>query len=370
MDLHKLELLLNRGESPKVDFKAEFHLKNEHEKKELARDIIALANTKGGRGYLIYGVADKTKEILGIEPKLFKEETIVQVINTRVYPPIPVGVETIVVEDKTVVVIVVFKSELKPHQMIQNGAFYVRRGTTTDVARREELASMFQEKGLFSYERILMHRLGLEVLDMNKVARFFGDKLLVLEAVGIIGQYNDDWHPTYGGLLLFGHKPQDFLSHTYLKMITEDEIVVIDGSIHTMMEQAETFCRFHCKDQEYPIEGLLEAIMNALIHRDYLDTSSGITFTVDERYITVNNPGSLVPGNKLYKNKVNENPRRRNPWLYQRALLMDDDKRVYKYGLGIDRINNMFEHYGHVKYVNLDSKNLFKVVLPSWYKEK
>jgi predicted HTH transcriptional regulator len=68
---------------------------------------------------------------------------------------------------KVLVVIVIYKSDLKPHQMIQNGAFYIRRGSTTDVARREELAKMFQENGLFSYEKVLLHKVPLEALNMK-----------------------------------------------------------------------------------------------------------------------------------------------------------------------------------------------------------
>jgi len=366
MNTNKLEALLNRGENPKIDFKAEFHLVTELHKRELARDVIALANTKGGRGYIIYGVEDKTKKVLGIEPSSFKEETIVQVINTRAYPPIPIIVETVEYNHLMVVVIVVYKSDLRPHQMIQNGAFYIRRGSTTDVARREELASMFQENGLFSYEKTLMYQVPFEELDIGKVHEVFGENKLILEAVGVIGQYNDEWHPTIGGLLLFGKKPQNYLPHTYIRLIIDGEFTTITGSIPSMINQVEVFLRFHSKDVDYPIEGLIEAVVNAVIHRDYLDISMGITVEVDHKHITVTNPGSLVPGNKLYNNKINDDPRRRNAWLYQRALLMDEDKRIYKYGLGVKEIDKAFVDYGPVKYVNLDKKNLFKVILPTW----
>lgn len=368
MNINKLESLLHRGESSKIDFKAEMHLKTEQDKKEFARDIIALANTKGGRGYLIFGVEDKTKKILGVDPRLFHEEKMTQIVNTRSYPPIPIRVEKLSYHGKMLVVIVVYRSELKPHQMIQNGAFYIRRGSTTDVARREELASMFQENGLFSYERTLFHRLPLDVLDMQAVQEMFGENKLILEALGIIGQYSEMWHPTYGGLLLFGKKPQDFLPHTFIKIVNDHEITTISGSISSMLTQVETYVRFRCGDATYPIEGLMEAVANALIHRDYMDVSAGITIEIDHRHVTVTNPGSLLPGNKLYDQKhISENPRRRNPWLYQRALLIDEDQRIYKYGLGIEKINHAFESYGEVKYVNLDSKNLFKVVLPIWH---
>ena len=35
-------------------------------KKELAKDICAIANSRGGRGYIVIGVEDKTKRIIGI----------------------------------------------------------------------------------------------------------------------------------------------------------------------------------------------------------------------------------------------------------------------------------------------------------------
>jgi predicted HTH transcriptional regulator len=166
--------------------------------------------------------------------------------------------------------------------------------------------------------------------------------------------------------LLLGENPQDYLPHTYIIINIDGINTIIHGSITTMLEKVEDFCNLHCKDKQYPIEGLLEAVANAIIHRDYLDLSSGISIDIDERHVTVTNPGSLVPGNKLFKNMINENPKRRNPWLYQRALLMDEDKRIYKYGLGMEKISNLFAEYGEVKYVNLDSRNLFKAVLPTW----
>ena len=63
MDADRIKQLLRREENPKLDFKATLHLKTEGEKKELTRDVIAIANSRGGRGYILFGIEDKTKKL-------------------------------------------------------------------------------------------------------------------------------------------------------------------------------------------------------------------------------------------------------------------------------------------------------------------
>ncbi len=124
-------------------------------KKELAKDIIAIANSQGGRGHLIIGVEDKTKKIIGVTPGTYDEERIQQVLTLRCDPPVNIRVEYLEHEEKHVCVITIFRSYKKPHQMLQTGAFYVRRGSTTDVARRDEIASMLQRVGLSTTSKCL-----------------------------------------------------------------------------------------------------------------------------------------------------------------------------------------------------------------------
>jgi len=95
LDKNKLMKLLRQEEGPKLDFKAALHLTTESEKKELTKDVIAMANSRGGRGYIIFGVEDKTKKILGIDSVDFKEEQIQQIIYNRCDPPVPISVDFI-----------------------------------------------------------------------------------------------------------------------------------------------------------------------------------------------------------------------------------------------------------------------------------
>ena len=107
MDIQRLKQLLSRDEDEKLDFKAKLNLTTESEKKELVKDVIAIANSRGGRGYILYGVEDKTKRILGICAHDFQEEQIQQIIYNRTDPPVPVSVDTVEYKDKTVAVLTI-----------------------------------------------------------------------------------------------------------------------------------------------------------------------------------------------------------------------------------------------------------------------
>ena len=173
MDADRIKQLLRREEGPKLDFKATLHLNTEGEKKELTKDVIAIANSRGGRGYILFGVEDKTKKLLGIEPGEFHEEQIQQIIYSRSDPPVPVTVEFQEYQGVMLAVLTIFKSPHKPHQMLQNGAFYVRRGSTTDVARRSEIAGMLQESGLLTYETVPLPNARMEDLDQELMQIYF-----------------------------------------------------------------------------------------------------------------------------------------------------------------------------------------------------
>ena len=173
MDTQRLKQLLSREEGEKLDFKAELNLNTESEKKELAKDVTAIANSRGGRGYIIYGVEDKTKRILGINTEDFQEEQIQQIIYNRTDPPVPVNVDFVQIKDKTVAVLTIFRSRHAPHQVLQTGAFYVRRGSTNDFARRSELASIMQENGLMSFETVMIKNSSVDDLDFDIINRYF-----------------------------------------------------------------------------------------------------------------------------------------------------------------------------------------------------
>lgn len=368
MDYSKLKKLLRSEEGTKLDFKACLRLETEGEKKEFAKDVISIANSRGGRGYILFGIEDKTKRILGISLKDYTEEKIQQIIFNRSDPPIPVNLEAVDYKGKTIGVLTIYRSKQRPHQMIQNGAFYIRRGSTTDVARREEIANMFQEFGLMTYETVILNNVSLTEIDYNLLTEYFKDDELFLEGLGIIGKDSESekYHPTIGGLLLFGKNPCVFLPNAYIEVHIEEKIRLFSGNIFKLLDDIEEYIDSICLDKNYPIKAVYEAIINAVVHRDYLDYSNGIIIRFTNNYIEIINPGAMVQSNKRMNIQKDNMPQRRNTWLYQRLLMADKKNRFLKYGFGIIRIKELLKNVGEVKMINIGNENLFKLILPSF----
>lgn len=374
MDKYKLSQLLKKEEGPKLDFKAALHLTTESDKKEITKDVIAMANSRGGRGYIVFGVEDKTKRILGIDPGDFIEEQIQQIIYNRCDPPVPIAIDFVEYEGKLLAVLTVYKSSHQPHQMMQNGAFYIRRGSTTDTARRNEIANMMQENGLMTYETVVLRHIDIQEMDFDLIKVFFrnlgvfSDKVneVLLEAMGIIGGRceGEEYNPTIGGMLLFGKNPFLFLPHVYVKVSYYEEVNYFYGNILKMLDDVSDYLNEKIKDPDYPMDALFEAVANALVHRDYLDNSRGVSISISDKNIEVSNPGALIANNSIYKFMKESNPDRRNSWLYQRLLTYDSKGRFTKTGIGMKRIKKAFSQIGEVKFLNIGSQNLFKIILP------
>lgn len=373
VDTQRLMQLLSREEGEKLDFKAELNLYTESDKKELVKDVTAIANSRGGRGYIVYGVEDKTKCILGINPEDFQEEQIQQIIYNRTDPPVPVNVDFIQIKDKTVAVLTIFRSRHAPHQVLQTGAFYIRRGSTTDFARRSELASMMQENGLLSYETVMVKNSSMDDLDFDLINRYFSrlnislnhPRTIILDAFGFISQRTEgSFSPTIGGLLLFGKEPQVYLPHCYVRIICGNEAEILSGNILSMMDQAIGKVKSIINRDDYPFEAFEEALANALVHRDYLDLSRGVTIIITDKKVEIINPGAISQNNNINLHTARCAPDRRNPWLYQRLITIDERKRFIKSDMGMNRIRKAFEKIGKVKFINLIKQNSFKVILP------
>ena len=361
----KILQLLKHDEGFKLDFKLKISLELDSEKKEFVKDVIAIANTPGGRGYIIFGVEDQTREIVGINkmPKDI-EERIQMIIANRVTPPVPVNFDIIEVDKKIIGVVTIFKSIQIPHQMIQTGAFYIRRGSTTDKATRGEIANMLQQYGMLSFENVPCRRSSLENLDEKMLKIKWGDtnkhnirQLALLSSLGVIStDYEKEiYYPTYGGLLLFGKRPQDFIPQALIEVKYKDNIIGIDGNILQSLKAFEVYMK-SIVSNNYPITGLVEVLTNALIHRNYWNNMEYTHVIVEDECIKVTNPMS----HELYQGKNSYT--RVNPWLYSRMLVLCKGENDSHIGIGIEKAKELFG--GELKIETNIMEGTFEVILP------
>ena len=215
MDVKKLMNLIKKNEGRKLDFKLMLDIDSESGKKEFAKDVCAIANSKGGRGYIIVGVEDKTHSVVGVDISTFPtEEQLQQVVSSRCEPPIPIIVEAVAIEGKQVVVITILNGDQRPYQVREYGSFYIRRGSTTDIMRKQEIVSALQEGLNLNVETCPIIRSSTKCLNISLVDRYFKSKGIecndenrdfLMESASITIKERESYRSvvTLGGLLVF-----------------------------------------------------------------------------------------------------------------------------------------------------------------------
>lgn len=375
MDNKKLMSLIKRGEGRKVDFKQSLDLEMESGKKELAKDICALANSKGGRGYLIIGVEDKTKKILGIDEKKYSEEQIQQIISSRCEPPIPVALEFVNVGDKKLGVINIYDSPQRPYQLRENGAFYIRRGSTTDTMRKGEIISALNESLSLNIELSPIIKSDINFIDKDLVKKYFNLKgievdddniINLMENASIITFDRDigSYLVTLGGMLVFSKNNSIFLPHNMIKIVNNinknyEGNIIITGSLLSMLDDAEEYL-VKILPKDYPVKGIHEGLRNAILYRDYTLCCNEIEIIINHHSVSLLSPGVLLNGKEISTSRY----LRRNMWIYEKLITLDDKKRFFNTGRGFLRMKGYFKGKGKVSFINSIKDNTFKIIYP------
>jgi predicted HTH transcriptional regulator len=377
MDSKKLLALIKKQEGTKLDFKLRLELYNETGKKELTKDICAIVNSNGGRGYIIVGIQDKTKEVVGIqEDDMFQEEQIQQIIATRCEPPIPIEVDFVDIQNKKIGVISIYDGEQKPYQVRENGAFYIRRGSTTDVMRKQELIALFEENLSLTIETCPLIRSDISMLNMELVKKYFNKKgievndenrkfLLLSSGIAFEHKEGSPLRCTYGGLLVFSDKNYIYIPNNMIKIINKlnhihGELHIIQGNLLSMVDKAEEKIK-EILPKEYPVEAVVEAVKNAVLYREYFELNKIIEITIEEKNIIISSPGEFI-GENIKGERTNYN--KRNIWLYEKLISLDDKKRFLSSGRGFTILGNSFNGRRKVKFINSRTEHSFKVILP------
>jgi predicted HTH transcriptional regulator len=378
MDKKKVLNLIRKEEGIKLDFKQKLELEIESGKKELAKDVCAIANSKGGRGYILVGIEDKTKRIIGLsENNAISEEQVQQIISSRCEPPIPITVDVVAIENKTVAVITIYDGEQKPYQLRENGAFYIRRGSTTDTMRKQELVSAFQESLNLNVETCPILKSGVESLNNKIIDKYFASKGILInddnrsflmESASIItkDKEGNGYSATLGGLLVFSDTNSVYIPHNMVRIVNrvneeKGGILTITGNLMDMIDKSEVILK-DVLPPNYPYNAVLEGVKNAILYRDYSIFFKEIEIVISSNSVTVISPGNLIKSNQKYEN--GSDYFRRNMWIYEKLITLDDDDRFSRSGRGFSRMKKLFRNYGKVIFINSYERNFFKVIFP------
>ncbi len=150
-----LERLRYKGEGADLDFKqAQYRFigAGDHEKSELLKDILAMANAyRDQQGYILIGFKDQPPHpaaVVGISSSdHIDDATLQQFVNSKVQPKLDFRYEERLFAGKTVAVITIPKQQrpfylVKDYGKLGKSVVYVRRGSSTDEASPSEVAKM------------------------------------------------------------------------------------------------------------------------------------------------------------------------------------------------------------------------------------
>ena len=353
MTTRELKFILSEGEGPFVEFK-------EKTGKTLVREIVAFANAAGGR--ILLGVSDDSTPVgVCIDNRLKSQ---IQDMARNCDPSVIVELKAV----GDILVIEVPESINKPHAC--SDGFFIRIGANSQKLDRDEIFAMGIKSGRLRFDEQICAGFNLSVdLDESKLLAYLdiaelGKDLPILETLinlDVVRMENKRPAITNAGLLMFAKDPRKFLKSAPVVCALyqgHDKAQVLDRKIYNdgllgNIKQALNYVKRHMDIRfditslkrkeipQYPEEALREAIVNAVMHRDYSDASGDIMIEVFKNQLAVSNPGGLVSW--LSPKDFGKYSRSRNNLI---ASMLMRTPYVEKMGTGILRINRELSDAG------------------------
>ncbi|MGN0600945.1 MAG: RNA-binding domain-containing protein [Oscillospiraceae bacterium] len=352
-------------ENERIEYKREYV-------DDIAKEVIAFANTDGGEIYV--GVNDD-----GIPaPLADTDDTYTRITNCirdSVAPDVTMFTKYSL--NHGVIKVNVSEGSSKPYYLKSKGlkpsGVYIRQGASSVQASPEQIRQMIKLSDRDSFEELrsldqtLTFKSAAAAFEKHNIP-FSEEKYKSLGIVNI----NDDLFTNLGLIV------SDQCSHTIKVAVfaDEDNTSFIDhrefgGSVFSQIESAFEYIMLNNKTKsvfsgidridktDYPEEAIREALLNAVVHRDY-GFSGSIIVNINSKCIDIISIGGLVPGlaEEDIMNGISQ-PRNRNL-----AEMFHRLKYIESYGTGIRKILSLYSD-SSVKPTIIVTPNSFRISLPN-----
>ena len=375
MTADELKKLIAGGETLTVEFKSD---RKGLPDRDLIEAVVALANTEGG--VLLLGVEDGTGEITGLHPSHAGKGTPAAMIANRTVPSVQVRVE-VVDFGNGANVFAIFVPECRGVVGTVDGYFAKRRlkldGSPETIPMTpfeiQSRASQFQLIDPSAQAMAAVPLSRISPLQRERVRASIrtsnnSDKALLElsdsdfdRALGLVKNFGGTEYLTLSGVLIMTDEQtiRDFVpTYEVAFQVLKDglEVSVNDYMRKPLVEAFDCIVeRFSARIEEdeqlvggrrraapnYDISGFREALVNALVHRDYA-VLGAVIVKIDHYGLSFYNPGGFIEGVNL-GNLLSTAPKSRN------TLLADIAKRIglaERTGRGVDKIFSGVLRYG------------------------
>lgn len=353
-------------ENEKTEFKEKFV-------PDIYKEVIAFANTDGG--VIFVGVNDKGERI-GLDEVDDEYTRITNGIRDAILPDVTMFVKY-TLEEGRILRIEVSEGTYKPYYLkakgLRTSGVYVRQGASSVQASQEQIRQMIKKadgdgfETLRSLKQELTFHYASNIFEKNKMS-FTEEKYLQL---GIkspesnlftnLGQLLSDQCEYTVKIAVFGDN-----DNTIFKDKKE-----FTGSVLAQLEEAYNYLRL-CNQNRAVIDGLVredrwdypeaairEALLNALIHRDY-NYGGSIIININSERMEFISIGGLLPGisPEDIRNGISLPRNRGLAELFYRLRFIES------YGTGIRRIYSLYRDCGKQPEIFVTS-NSFRIILPN-----
>ena len=329
---------IGTGESDRTEFK-----RGLGDLSAAGRAVCAFANTEGG--VIILGVTD-AQQIVGVREDAERvQERLTSFLQTGCSSPVtarPGRHE----DPKGWVHWLEIPRQRGFEPLRFDGRVWVRRGRSSVEPSAIELQELYNAFGyIFTEERTIqaampahvdiqafrsyLQRLGLDIEDEPQP-----NDVDDLRNRGVVAELGDTLHPTLYGVLAFGREPQRYpQTHNFWVECAAYEgddrasevlhVAEATGRLDEQVRRADGWFSGLGRSESYrgltrddqhllPQSAIREALVNAVVHRDYAITGSKVLFEVFARHVDVTSPGGLPNHMSVESVRAGGHPRSRN----------------------------------------------------------
>ena len=351
-------------ESERIEYKSQML-------EDLYKEIIAFANTDGG---VIYIGIDNEGNLTGIDDVDETYTRLTNGIRDAIAPDVTMFVRY-VLQDNKVIRIEVGEGSYKPYYLKSKGmkptGVYVRQGASSVQASPDQIRQMIKESDGDTYEDTRSLEQDLTFDAAVTAFQRYGVEFSV-EKYRALGITQNDIYTNLALLL------SDQCLHTTKIAVFKDEFCTefrdskeFGGSVLKQFEDSINYLALCNKTvstikgvvrtdkQDYPEEAIREALLNALVHRDY-SFSGSIIINVNDSKMEFISLGGLLPGLSTEDIRIGvSQPRNKKlAEVFHRLRLIES------YGTGIRRIFKLYENCPVQPSIEVTA-NAFKIVLPN-----
>lgn len=356
-------------ENETTEFKREFT-------PDLKKEIIAFANSSGGTIYI--GVEDNG-EIVGIDHIDKVSLQIINMIRDSIKPDVTLFINHTIktIENKTILEIKIERGTHRPYYIGEKGlkpsGVYLRQGASSVPASENAIRQMIKDTDGDKFENL---RSINQELTFNSALEAFSNRNLELAKIQMktLGMINEDNLYTNLGMLL-----SDQCTHT-IKIAVFDGINKnnfkdrreFSGSLLKQLNDAYEYIDLYNKTKaefiglqridhrDYSCDALREALLNAVVHREYSFSGSTLINLYLDRieFVSI---GGLVSGISINDILLGISQARNE----KLAAIFYRLKLIEAYGTGIIKIMDTYDNFNKKPELKV-AENAFVISLPNF----